>query len=144
MTRPIGMVCSLFVLALLNTSTSVVYLEMDESQVAVYNIANLGDLAGSIDPFRFALTGTKNATIKLKLAKVKAAAGGDIVESVISFEQALPDWTEYVSRLGWLDDEHVFVIAVNRLQNHAALLRINTVTLRQTVIYEEKVCQNIC
>jgi hypothetical protein len=77
-----------------NSTYRIFFLEMDESEVAVYNIANLDDLKGSVDPFRYALTGTKNATIKVRLATVKAGADGDTVDSLVTLEDVLPPWTE--------------------------------------------------
>ncbi len=95
-----------------------------------------------MDPFRYALTGTKNSSIKVKLARVKANdTTGDVVESVVTLDHVLPTWTEYVTRLGWLDKVHVYIVASNRLQNHVALLRVNTETNQTAILYEEKVKQ---
>jgi dipeptidyl-peptidase 8 len=114
----------------------IVYLEMDESQVHVYNIANLDKLDGSVDPTRYALTGTANATIKAKLVAFDAAK--NVVASRVELHGALPPWTEYVPRCGWLDVDTAYFVVVDRLQQRAALVAVVVDTQQATVLYEEK------
>ncbi len=113
----------------------ILYLEMDESAVHIFNIANLGDLAGTVDPFRYALTGTANSKVSLKLASFDAAA--DRVTSLVTLGGVLPPWTEYVPRIGWLDAEHAYCVAVDRLQQRAALVSVNVETKVVKILYEE-------
>ena len=110
------------------------YVEFDESAVHVFNIANLSDVMGSVDPFRYPLTGTRNSTIKVKLAQVKAG-----VSTVIELEGMLPDWAEYVPRSGWIDENHVFVVVLDRSQKRGALLRTNIHTHATVTLYEERI-----
>jgi hypothetical protein len=66
-----------------------------------------------------------------------SALHGDVVESLITLSDVLPPWTEYVPRCGWIDDTNAFVVVCNRLQNRAALVRIDTQTGKSTIWYEE-------
>jgi hypothetical protein len=67
---------------------------MDEANVHVFNIVNPG-IEGTVDPFRYALTGTKNVTISVVCVTVNMDSG---VVTRRVLKKALLPWVEYVPR----------------------------------------------
>lgn len=113
----------------------ILYLQMDESDVHVFNIPMPG-LLGNVDPFRYPLTGTRNSRVSLHVATVDMETG---VVDRRQLVDALPDWTEYVPRAGiFPDGQNAWVTVLDRLQRRSALLQVPLFTLDKPKVLHEQ------
>lgn len=98
------------------------YLEMDEAPVHVYHLPNPG-IDGTVDPFRYALTGTRNSRVHVMLATVDMRTGR-VARRELS--KALLPWVEYVPRGGFFPDGNSAWFSVqDRSQMRAAILEVD-------------------
>ena len=112
-------------------SSSIAYLQFDVIREALYPHADLLHLRAIYEPQRYPQAGENNADIHLGIV---AAAGG--VTHWLDVGETRNSWL--IARAGWLpDSKSVYVIRMNRIQNHLEMFSIEISSGVRTGIFQE-------
>lgn len=108
------------------------FYRMDQSMVPNYPQVNTTTRIASLEPDRYPMAGTTSHKVSVGIYNVKTG-------KVIYLQTADPT-DRYFTNISWAPDEtHIYVIELNRDQNHAQLIRYNALDgKKEAVLYEEK------
>lgn len=120
---------------------SILYEVTDQSQVDLVNISSWD---GSIESHRFTKPGKTNATSQLKLITFRVCRKDGSIADIVhrdlidDFKSIYPEY-EYLLRVGWLNQDTIWVQLLNRRQTHTVLVLYSLTKPDMTqIIYEER------
>ena len=112
--------------------TYLAFYRMDQSMVTDYPQVNTSTRIATLEPDKYPMAGMTSHKVTVGIYNVKT---GKTV-----YLQAGDPTDRYFTNVSWSPDEkHVYIIELNRDQNHARLVSYNAVTgEKENVLYEEK------
>lgn len=112
--------------------TYLAFYRMDQSMVTDYPQVNTSTRIATPEPDKYPMTGMTSHKVTVGVYNVKT---GKTV-----YLQAGDPTDRYFTNISWAPNEqHIYVIELNRDQNHSQLVRYNAVSgAKEAVVYEEK------
>ena len=112
--------------------TRLAFYRMDQSMVTDYPQVNTTTRTAALEPDKYPMAGMTSHKVTVGVYDV--ASGGTV------YLDAGDPTDRYFTNVSWSPDEkYIYIIELNRDQNHAQLVRYDAATgARETVIYEEK------
>ena len=112
--------------------TYLAFYRMDQSMVTDYPLVNTSTRTATLEPDKYPMAGMTSHKVTVGVYNV---ATGKTV-----YLQAGDPTDRYFTNISWAPNEqHIYVIELNRDQNHSQLVRYNAVTgEKEAVLYEEK------
>ena len=108
------------------------FYRMDQSMVADYPQVNTTKRTAEMEPDKYPMAGTTSHKVTIGIYNIES-------QQTIYLKAGDPT-NRYFTNISWSPDEkQIYVIELNRDQNHAQLVRYNATTGdKETVLYEEK------
>jgi dipeptidyl-peptidase-4 len=112
-------------------SRSVAYLQFDTSREPLFPHADLLRVRAVYEPERYPQAGENNATVRLGIV---SAQGG----STHWLDAATTTTSDLLARAGWMpDSRRMYVVRLNRLQNHLETMAIDVESGKTSTIFRE-------
>jgi dipeptidyl-peptidase-4 len=112
-------------------STSIAYLEMNESKVNQYPLVNFESYTGEAEQQRYPVAGGANPTVRVWVGPV---SGGQAHQMDVGAETDI-----YIARVNWLlDSQRITIQRLNRIQDQLDLLIADVANGKSSVLLSEK------
>lgn len=109
---------------------NLVYYKFDESKVKEYSFPEYGSLYPSEVKYKYPKAGEDNSIVTVHVYNVESAKSQKVDIGT--------ETNQYIPRVGWIDNNNVFVVRLNRLQNIVDVLSYDVLSQKSVIIYHEE------